>query len=329
MATNWIKMGVDLRTHPKVVKIAASLKSDRLRVLGALFCAWCVFDAHAEEGWLLGYTPEALDEELGWRGFSRAMAVVGWLEIEAEGLHAPGFEEHNGTTAKRRAVENRRKEMSRKAHDPRTKAERMSAWEADRKRTESGQMSASNADKKRAREEKRREETPETTPASGVRTTPDPGPPAAGVVSPDPKIAAQVDALRVSLPAGTDDHDHAGELWAVLTANGCRGTASHPSVIEMVRAGVTVAELRAAIAEARKSNDGVLNPAYLVPIVERLRSGKGKAKGKAAAWATDERATEAKARELGLWPARGGESWDDLRGRIRAKLAASAQESVR
>lgn len=176
----------------------------------------------------------------------------------------------------------------------------------------------------------------ETTPAVPIETTADSGQPPAGVVpaeagtaTPDPKIAAQIEQLRVGTPVGSDEHDKAGELWAVLKANGCRGTAAHPSVIEMVRDGVTVQELRAAIAEARKSNDGQLNPAYLVPIVERLRSGKGKANGKAAAWATDERATEAKARELGLWPARGNESWDDLRGRIRARLARQAEESVR
>lgn len=175
----------------------------------------------------------------------------------------------------------------------------------------------------------------ESTPAVVTETTAAPEavagvvPAEAGTATPDPRVAAQLAELRVGLPVGTDDHDRAGELWAVLKANGCRGTAAHPSVIEMVRASVTVPELRAAILEARKSNDGPLNPAYLAPIVERLRSGKGKANGKASAWATDERATEAKARELGLWPARGGESWDDLRGRIRAKLSRHAEESVR
>ncbi len=180
----------------------------------------------------------------------------------------------------------------------------------------------------------------ESTPAVPIETT-SPAEPAAGVVPPDGgkatpppgsvgvQAAAALDSLRVGPAAGTDEHDRAGELWGVLAANGCRGTAAHPSVLEMARSGVTVAELRSAIAEARKSSEGKLNPAYLVPIIERLRSGKGKANGKTAAWATDERATEAKARELGLWPARGGETWDDLRGRIRAQLSRSAEESVR
>ena len=142
---------------------------------------------------------------------------------------------------------------------------------------------------------------------------------------------AQRAALNAMLPEVSEHYAAIPlnpRLWAVLKANGCKGTASHPAVIEMVQAGVTVGELRKAIAEAFKTQDGPLNPAYLAAIVDRLRTAP-KSNGKANAWATDERATEAKARELGLWPAKGGESWDGLRGRIRAKLESKAAESVR
>lgn len=344
MAGNWIKMGVDLRTHPKVVRIAAGLKSDRLRVLGALYAAWCIFDAHAAGGVLEGYTPEALDDELGWKGFSRAMAAVGWLEIIEEGLHAPRFEEHNGTTAKRRAVETSRKRSSREAHDPRTKTERMSAWKADKcpqgDGTEPGQVYAPDADKMRAREEKRREEEPkpktETTPATSRDSQAGSGQPPAGAAPPelpphpDPRVVATVEALRVGAAAGTDLHERAGELFAALKANGCKGTPQHPQVLEWARNGITIGTLRRAIGEARKANDGPLNPAYLAPIVERVLAGGDKpANGKAQAWATDDGACEVKARELGLWPAKPGETYHDLRGRIRAKIAKAAEESVR
>jgi len=46
-------------------------------------------------------------------------------------------------------------------------------------------------------------------------------------------------------------------------------------------------------------------------------------KGNGAAWWSSEKATEAKARELGMWPARAGESWNDFRGRIRARLGGA------
>ena len=166
-----------------------------------------------------------------------------------------------------------------------------------------------------------------------TETTAAPEPPAettpAEAGTPPPHVAAAVDALRVGLAVGTEQHERAGELWAVMAANGCRGTASHPTVVEMVRDGVTVDEIRKAIAKARQSKDGPLSPPYLAAIVADARANPAKGNGKSAAWATDERATEAKARELGLWPAKGGESWDALRGRIRSKLATKAEESVR
>lgn len=133
MAVDWIKMRVDLQTHPKVVRIMSALKADKFRVIGGLHAVWSVFDAHSEDGRLDGYSPETMDSIIGWPGFSAAMALVGWLAQDGETLVAPAFEEHNGRTAKRRATETQRKKDARK-------------------------VSASNADEKRTREEKRREE---------------------------------------------------------------------------------------------------------------------------------------------------------------------------
>lgn len=153
--SSWIKMDTGLRDHPKVVRMAGMLKSDCLRVVGALHAVWSLFDEHSPSGLLEFYTARILDDKIGWRGFCQAMQTVGWLIEDANGLTVPDYEEHNGPTAKRRASETKRKAESREAcGDDRTKAERI----ADKNRTESGQMSASDADKKRAREEKRREE---------------------------------------------------------------------------------------------------------------------------------------------------------------------------
>ncbi len=178
-------------------------------------------------------------------------------------------------------------------------------------------------------------ESPPQVISAVVTETTAPPPPAAEITPADAGTAKPIaqalslDALRVTPAVGTDQHDASGAIWAVLVANGCRGTANHPTVIEMARAGVTVDEVRKAIAKARQSKDGALSPQYIAAIVEDMRANPVKANGKSAAWATDERATEAKARELGLWPAKANESWDALRGRIRAKLETAAQESVR
>ncbi|MFE0769916.1 DNA replication domain protein [Serratia bockelmannii] len=133
MAGDWIKMRSDLHTHPKIVRMASALKADRLRIVGGLHSAWCLFDVHSVDGLLDGYSPETLDEMIGFPGFSRAMMAVGWLEVDGENLVMPRFDEHNGQSAKRRAQDAARKRIVRK-------------------------MSASQEDEMTTREEKRRED---------------------------------------------------------------------------------------------------------------------------------------------------------------------------
>ncbi|MDB5814460.1 MAG: primosomal protein [Rhodocyclales bacterium] len=149
MAGDWIKMRVDLRTHPKVVRMSSALRADRLRIIGGLWAVWSIFDAHSSDGILEGYSFFAIDEELGWKGFAKAMSDVEWLtEQDGVGLEAPRFEEHNGQSAKRRAMETERKRLERGA---------------DKVPKNSGQTSAPDADKSVTREEKRREEVKPTS----------------------------------------------------------------------------------------------------------------------------------------------------------------------
>ncbi len=148
MAGDWIKMRSNLRSHPKVVRIASALKADKLRVVGGLHAVWCLFDEHSEDGQLLGYTPSALDEEIGFHGFSDLMTAVGWLESDGNDcLRLPEFDTHNGASAKRRAQESDRKRIERAAAKVGEQSVPI--------------PSARDADKKRTREEKRREEEKE------------------------------------------------------------------------------------------------------------------------------------------------------------------------
>lgn len=125
MAADWIKMRMGLRTHPKIVRMASALDADRFRVIGALHAVWCLADEHTEDGSLPGYTLNALDDSIGWPGFSQAMKDIDWLIVGAQGLVLPRFEEHNGQSAKRRATEAERKRNARKKSAP----------DADKKRT--------------------------------------------------------------------------------------------------------------------------------------------------------------------------------------------------
>jgi hypothetical protein len=140
MAGEWIKMRIDLQSHPKVVRILSAMRpqdgrdlTDKFRVIGGLHAVWSVFDLHSEDGRLCGYTPELMDHIIGWKGFSQAMIAVGWLRFDgSETLDMPEFSEHNGQSAKRRAEDQKRKRNGRKT------VRNLSASPPDKLRTESG-----------------------------------------------------------------------------------------------------------------------------------------------------------------------------------------------
>jgi hypothetical protein len=114
MAGDWIKMRKELLTSPKVVRIMSACHADRLRTIGGLFAVWSLFDEQTTDGKLDAYTPKILDEFIGFQGLAEGMLAVGWLEVDEKGrLIAANFEEHNGKTAKRRALENVRKMSAR------------------------------------------------------------------------------------------------------------------------------------------------------------------------------------------------------------------------
>lgn len=183
MAGDWIKMRLDLQTHPKVVRILSATKSDKFRVIGGLHAVWSVFDTHSSDGRLDGYTAETLDHIIGWEGFSGAMIAVGWLIVDGqETLVLPEFDEHNGKSGKRRAEDQKRKRNDRKC--PQSVRN----------------PSEENADEKLTREEKRREE---------VNTPPNPPSPP-GDEGKD-RQQKRERKQRISLKTFVDRCMHAGE----------------------------------------------------------------------------------------------------------------------
>lgn len=122
MAGDWIKMRIDLQSHPKVVRILSAIQrtevqkvTDKFRVIGGLHAVWSVFDTHSVDGELQGYTPDLLDHIVGLNGISQAMIDVQWLGYDgAETIVMPEFAEHNGKSGKRRAEDQKRKREGRK-----------------------------------------------------------------------------------------------------------------------------------------------------------------------------------------------------------------------
>ena len=52
------------------------------------------------------------------------MGAVGWLAVNKKGIKMPNFDRHNGTSARRRAMETVRKQSARKADKTRTREEK-------------------------------------------------------------------------------------------------------------------------------------------------------------------------------------------------------------
>ena len=196
MAGDWIKMRIDLQTHPKVFRMVSALQADRLRIIGGLHIAWSIFDTHSSDGVLVGYTVEAMDAVVGWPGFTQAMIDVEWASVNDGGsLVMPRFDEHNGASAKRRANDSERKRNERKSPVR--------------------NLSASDADSLRTREEKRREEKKEQDQKQG-----------AGALSKNPKFdPLTAKPENVSEKAWADWCQHRKEIRKPLTAKSCEQQA--------------------------------------------------------------------------------------------------------
>lgn len=139
MADDWIRMRVNLATHPKVIRAAEVLLADErylewsgltyslpgyppssrdewraernaaLRVtrcvcVTSLLRFWGYANEHAKGEHIDWLTPENVDEITGVPGIGNALEAVGWLVAEPEGgLVLPDFSEHNTSAEVRKS----------------------------------------------------------------------------------------------------------------------------------------------------------------------------------------------------------------------------------
>lgn len=115
MSFHWIKVETNTPDKPEVIAMARVLRlKDPDTVTGKLLRVWAWADANSVDGHNLSITPEFIDRITACRGFARAMQAVGWLQHGENGLLSfPGFERHNGESAKKRAMESRKKQRQR------------------------------------------------------------------------------------------------------------------------------------------------------------------------------------------------------------------------
>ncbi len=94
--------------------LARVLTRSRAEVIGHLYNLWCIADEQTTDGLLAHWTIEEVDEETT-AGFAQAMIDIDWLKVVEGGLQIPRFEDHNGSSAKKRAVDASRQARKRKA----------------------------------------------------------------------------------------------------------------------------------------------------------------------------------------------------------------------
>jgi hypothetical protein len=156
MAGDWIKMRGNLWDDPRVAKLCDLTDQSEAAIVGALYWLWAAADQHTEDGVMPGLTLRQIDRKTGVQGFGAALCEIGWLVDDPRGVVIVKFEEHNGTSAKRRCTDAQRKANVRN----------VSAPDADKQQTEAGQKTPTLGAREREEKEKR-EETP-LPPAGGV-----------------------------------------------------------------------------------------------------------------------------------------------------------------
>jgi hypothetical protein len=147
MAGDWIKMRNNLWDDPRISQICDLTDVSEATVIGGLYWLWSAADEHTEDGFMPGLSINGIDRKTGVKGLGSALVSIEWIEEANGGINILRFDEHNGSSAKRRSSDAQRKANSRN----------MSAIDADNSTTYSGQ----DAPNCGAREEKNREENKE------------------------------------------------------------------------------------------------------------------------------------------------------------------------
>lgn len=104
MSAEWIKMRGNLWDDPRVSRICDMTGAGEAMVIGSLYWLWATADQHTETGFLAGMTLRQLDRKTGLQGLGDALVAIGWILVHDDGVQISNFEEHNGSSAKKRLM---------------------------------------------------------------------------------------------------------------------------------------------------------------------------------------------------------------------------------
>jgi len=130
--SGWIKVEKDLSTDPRVLRMASRLRHadvtlgsrSRLVIVGALVTLWWYADTHICDDDTLPIGVDQINELVGIEGFCDLMPAD-WLQVlDSDRVKLVDYTTHNGTTAKKRALAQKRQERCRNGNVSVTPASR-------------------------------------------------------------------------------------------------------------------------------------------------------------------------------------------------------------
>ncbi|MBU9403775.1 hypothetical protein KTE13_28930 [Burkholderia multivorans] len=108
MAGDWIKMRTNLWDDPRVSNLCDLTGCSEAAVIGGLYWLWATADDHSADGEMHGLTLAAIARKTGVPNLGTALRDIGWIEEIDGGIRLIRFNEHNGTSAKKRAQTGKR-----------------------------------------------------------------------------------------------------------------------------------------------------------------------------------------------------------------------------
>lgn len=104
MAGDWIKMRDNLWDDPRIARLCDLTGESEAAVIGGLYWLWSTADQHTEDGVMPGLSTNGIDRKTGIKGLGSGLVAIGWIVDHPECIRIVNFEEHNGSSAKKRAV---------------------------------------------------------------------------------------------------------------------------------------------------------------------------------------------------------------------------------
>jgi hypothetical protein len=122
MAGDWIKWLKGLSRRREIIVLARKLNISKREAACACMEMWEWADEETTDGHVQGATKDDIDLMLGIPGFGVAIESpeVGWVRFTERGISFPRWDRHNSETAKKRALEQRKKKRQRKLSERQT-----------------------------------------------------------------------------------------------------------------------------------------------------------------------------------------------------------------